>query len=164
MDATITIQELLVMILYLLGIGLLGFLVALIKNINSTVSKAKKIVERNEEEIDESLKQLPGIFENVNSITENVDAITENTASITEETKDLIKIASPEIEGIVSNANSMSEKAEHTTEKLANSIDLVTESALDTAFVIEDNLKNLSGYGQLILEIIEIIKNVIKNK
>ena len=74
MTATITIQDLLKLILYLLGIGVLGYLIILIKNV-TIVFQARRLAEKNEEEMDRVLKQLPGYSENINFISEETKAL-----------------------------------------------------------------------------------------
>lgn len=150
MTATITIQELFTFILYLLGIGLLGYLITLIRNANKLVSKARKMVEENEKEIDTSLKQLPEIIINVNSITED--------------TKELIEKVSPDVTDLIANANSITEKADSTGEKVFDAIDVVTDSVTEAAFAIEGNMRNIADYVQLLFEIIDIIRNSLKKR
>lgn len=150
MDATITVKELLTFILYILGIGLLGYLVVLIKNANKIISKARKILEENEEEIQTTLEQLPDISTNVNCISEDL--------------RELIEDISPEVTDIVTNANSITEKLDDTSDNVLGAIDVVTESVTDAALAIESNVRNAADYIQLVMDIIEIVKNAFKGK
>ena len=148
MTATITIQELLTFIIYLLGIGLLVYLIMLIKNANKLVLKARRIVEENEREIDTTLKQLPEISVNINDITEDV--------------KKLIQTVSPEVRDLITNTSSITDKLDTTSEKVFDAVDLVSDSLSKTAITIQDNVRNITDYIKLIIEIIEIIKNALK--
>lgn len=150
MDATITVKELLTFIIYILGIGLLGYLIALIKNTNKIVSKVRNIIEENQEEINTTLEQMPDISTNVNYISQDL--------------KDLVEDISPEITGLTTNANSITEKLDTTSEKVFEAVDIVSESVAETALAIEHNVRNAADYIQLIMEIIEIIKNAFKGK
>src|SRR5699024_8811704 len=114
------------------------------------VSKARKMVEENEKEIDTSLKQLPEIIINVNSITED--------------TKELIEKVSPDVTDLIANANSITEKADSTGEKVFDAIDVVTDSVTEAAFAIEGNMRNIADYVQLLFEIIDIIRNSLKKR
>ncbi|NMA48571.1 MAG: hypothetical protein GX947_02180, partial [Tissierellia bacterium] len=69
MDITLTLQDLLKLVLFLLGIGVLGYLLLLLRNINKIIGKAEEVVEANMEELDTTIKQLPSITQNVNMIT-----------------------------------------------------------------------------------------------
>ena len=150
MNATITVKELLTFILYILGIGLLGYLIALVKNTNKIVSKAKNIIEENEEEINTTLKQLPDISTNANHISKDL--------------KELLEDISPEVTGLAANANSITENLDATSEKVFNTVDIVSESISETALTIEHNVQNAADYIQLIMEIIDIVKNAFKGK
>lgn len=150
MNATITVKELLTFILYILGIGVLGYLIALVKNTNKIVSKAKNIIEENEEEIHTTLKQLPDISTNANHISKDL--------------KELLEDISPEVTGLAANANSITENLDTTSEKVFNTVDIVSESISETALTIEHNVQNAADYIQLIMEIIDIVKNAFKGK
>lgn len=150
MTATITIQELFQFILYLLGIGLLVYLIIFIKNVNSLILRAKQMVEQNEKEIDTTLKQLPGISTNVNHISGDV--------------KELIETVSPDVSDLIKSTSSITNKLDDTSEKVFDAIDLVSESVTDTAVTIKDNIRNATDYITLFIEIIDIIKNVFKNR
>ena len=68
MTANLTIQDLFKLILFLLGIGVMTYLILVLKNINKIISQAKKLTEDNMKELDTTIKQLPEITQNVNSI------------------------------------------------------------------------------------------------
>ena len=150
MDATITVKELLNFILYILAIGVLGYLIALFKNANTILSKTKKLIETNEEEIDASLKQLPDIVTNINSLSEDLS--------------ELVGEISPDIEGIAANTNSITERVDESSEILLDAVDTVSGSVAETAEHFGYNIRNAADYIELIMDIIEIIKNAFKGK
>ncbi len=150
MTATITIQELFTFILYLLGIGLLVYLILLIKNVNKLITKARQIVEENTKEIDTSLKQLPDISTNINYITKDV--------------KDLVEKTSPNLQDLMVNASSITNKLDTSSDKRFDAIDSVSDSVGHTAVTIKDNINNVTDYIVLIMDVIDIIKNALKNR
>lgn len=150
MTATLTIQDFFRLILYLLGIGALVYIIVLIKNLNNAITGIKNILNRNEKEIDTTIKQLPYIAQNINSISE--------------EAKNFVKSVSPEAEKLVSNASSLSEKLDNTSSKVFNAINEVSESICSTATTIEHNIKNANDYIELIMDIIGIIKSALNRK
>lgn len=150
MTATLTIQDLFRLILYLLGIGALVYIIVLIKNLNNAITGIKNILNRNEKEIDTTIKQLPYIAQNINSISE--------------EAKNFVKSVSPEAEKLVSNASSLSERLDNTSSKVFNAINEVSESICSTATTIEHNIKNANDYIELIMDIIGIIKSALNRK
>lgn len=147
MTATLTIQDLFTFILYILGVGVLVYLIVLIKNLNKLVSNVKDLLKSNEKEIETTLNQLPGISKNLNCISED--------------TKELLESVSPEAKNIIYNTSSISKKVDNTSDKICNTIGIVSESVSSTASTIEYNVKNVNDYIELFVEIVEIIKNVI---
>lgn len=157
MNAALTVQDLFRLILYLLGICSLMYLIIALKNISKLISKVNTIIELNEKSIDQTLKQLPLISENINSITEDTDIA--------------IKSLTPEINNLVHNINNISGKVDSitdsidsTTHKVSETFDIVTEGISDTAFVFQNNIKNIDNYIRLIIEIIEGVKNALRKR
>lgn len=150
MTATLTIQDLFKLILYLLGIGALVYFIVLIKNLNSIITNINNLLKQNEKEIDITIKQLPHISENINSISEDA--------------KKLVESVSPDAIKLVNNASSLSEKLDNTSSKVFEAIEEVSESISSTASTIEGNIKNVSDYVELIMDIIDIITSTLKRK
>lgn len=157
MNTPITIQDLFKLILFLLGIGAMSYLVLIFKHIFKLLKKINSVIEENEISLDTTLKQLPQISENINSITKSADIA--------------IKDLAPEINGLVHNINTISGKVEsitesidNTTNKVFDTFDAVSDSITDTAFAFQYNVKNINDYIQIVLEVIETIKNIIKKR
>lgn len=157
MTATLTLQDLFKFILYMLGIGVGTYLVLILKNVNKILNQARTITEANEKSIDTTIKQLPEISENINGITKEAQVV--------------LNQLTPEINGLVKNANSISgnissitENIDSTTNKVSGTIDTVSESISETALAFEYNVKNVSDYIQMFIEIIDIIKYSLKKK
>ena len=157
MTATLTVQDLFKLLLFLLGIGGLSYLILVLRNINKIITQVNLIVEDNKKNIDGTLKQLPIISENISSITKSTDI----------ELNDL----TPEINDLVSNINDISGKVgsitdsvDSTTHKVSETFDVISESISETAFAFQYNIKNIDNYIRLIVEIIEAIRNAIKKK
>ncbi|MBU5437471.1 hypothetical protein KQI42_05595 [Tissierella sp. MSJ-40] len=157
MTATLTLQDLFKFILYMLGIGVGTYLVLILKNVNKILNQARTITEANEKSIDTTIKQLPEISENINGITKEAQVV--------------LNQLTPEINGLVKNANSISgnissitENIDSTTNKVSGTIDTVSESISETALAFEYNVKNVSDYIQMFIEIIDIIKHSLKKK
>jgi methyl-accepting chemotaxis protein len=155
MDVALTLQDLLKLILFLLGIGTLGYLMMILKNINKTVSQAQKILETNAEEIDITVKQLPEITANINKLTD--------------ETTKLITEVSPDVSGVIHNVNGITAKVDDlaglvdkTGETLGETVELLTDTIAETALSFQFNAKNVTNYIEIAKEIIEIVKNTLK--
>jgi uncharacterized protein YoxC len=72
MNTQITLGQLIITILVIIG-GVLGiYLVMLVYQLFRTVQKVNSILDSNKENIDSTMKSIPGIVENVNIITGSV--------------------------------------------------------------------------------------------
>ncbi|WP_313758413.1 hypothetical protein [Tissierella sp.] len=157
MTATLTVQDLFKLILFLLGIGGLTYLILVLRNISKLITQVSLIIEGNKKDIDVTLKQLPIISENISSITKSTDIA--------------LKDLTPEINNLVSNINDISGKVgsitdsvDSTTHKVSETFDVISDSISETAFAFQYNVKNIDNYIRLIVEIIETIRNAIKKK
>ncbi|MDY0235134.1 MAG: hypothetical protein RBR71_03860 [Gudongella sp.] len=162
MDITLTLQDLLKLILFLLGIGVLGYLLLLLRNINKIIGKAEEVIEANMNEIDITIKQLPDITQNVNSITG--------------EANKLIANITPDVEGMVKNVNGITSKVDRlagvaddvanvidsTGQKVGSTVDVLTDTIAETALAFQFNAKNVTSYIELIKEIVEIVRDSLK--
>ncbi|WP_353095218.1 hypothetical protein [Tissierella praeacuta] len=157
MTATLTVQDLFKLILFLLGIGGLTYLILVLRNISKLITQINFIMESNKENIDGTFKQLPSISENISSITKSTDMA--------------LKDLTPEINNLVSNINDISGKVDSitdsidsTTHKVSETFDVVSDSISETAYAFQYNVKNIDNYIKLVVDIIEAIRNIIKKK
>ncbi len=155
MGATLTVQDLFKLILFLLGIGALIYLILILNNLNKILKTARETIESNKNEIDITIKQLPGISQNVNAITK--------------ETKIAIENIEPELSELLHNVNSISSKAEEivgiiddTTQKVGDTVFIVSDSISQTADSFRFNVKNINDYMEIIKEVFEFIKKAIQ--
>lgn len=157
MEANLTINDLFTIVLFIVGIGAGIFLILVLSKVNKILGQAKDMIESNINEIDTTIKQLPGISYNINEITK--------------ETKQTISELTPEISGLIRNVYSISDQAsaitntvKGTTEKVSHTVDDVTNSLTDTALAFQYGSKTLTDYINIIMEVFEAIKNMINNK
>ena len=148
MTATLTIQDLFKMILYLLGAGVLVYLIVFIKNLNNLINKVKELLLINQKEIDQTLKELP--------------IISDNLSTITGATKELLDNVGPDVENIISNTNSISDSLSNASSNVTDVVNVVSDSVTTTADTLKNNVANINEYIELIIEIIGIIKDGIK--
>lgn len=154
MEISLTINDLLKILLYAVGIGALGYLIIVLKNVAQILKKISGIVEDNEESINATIKEVPEISVNVNSITRSADMA--------------IKEMTPDINGIVKNANgittkigSLTDTVEQTALKALDTADITVDAIADAAYSIKFNVKNINDYIQIIGDVIERIKDII---
>lgn len=155
MDVTLTLQDLLKLILFLLGIGVLGYLLLILRNVNKAIGQTQRLLEENTEELDSTIKQLPEITTNINKLTS--------------ETTKLVSEMSPDISGVVHNVNGITSKiddianiVDKTGHTVEDTVELLTDTIADTALAFQFNAKNVTSYIEIIKEIIEIVRSSLK--
>lgn len=155
MGATLTVQDLFKLILFLLGIGALTYLIMILNNFNKILKTARETVEANQKEIDLTIKQLPEISVNVNAITK--------------ETKIALENIEPELSGLLKNVNSISNRVEgiagvidDTTHKVGDTVFNVSDSISETADAFRFNARNVNEYLEIIREVFDFIKMAIQ--
>lgn len=144
MSTTITLEELMLFILFLLAVGLGIFLILAIKNIVGILKKVNKIVDDNEKSINTILKEAPIILDNVNKITGDV--------------QETIEAVTPSITHIVKNVDVISTDVTETVEKITYTVDVVGESIEETADMLRDS--KVSSYLNMIVEIAAVLKGI----
>lgn len=100
MNATITVGELLVVLMSILGVGVLAYLVILLIKVNETLKNIQGIVHRNEKHLDETLERIPRVLENVEGITDNVNKSMVHVQSTIENVSDVSDYVTDMVEGI----------------------------------------------------------------
>ena len=155
MNASLTIQDLFQLILFLLGIGVGTYLILVLNNVNKLLGQARVLAKANYNEIDTTIKQLPEISENINAITREAKTT-------------LIKLT-PEVDSLLHNINSISGKVEgitnildDTTQKVGDTVGLVSDSISETALAFKFNAKNVTEYLAILREILEIARRTLK--
>ena len=146
MDVTITLEQLMLFILFLVAIGLGVVLIMAIMNVVGILKKVNKIVDDNEKSINTMLKEAPIIMDNVNKLTEDV-----------QETVDTL---TPSITHIVQNVDTISTDVTQTVEKVTYTVDIVGESIEETADMLKDSKKSIANYLNMIMEIAAVLKGI----
>lgn len=100
MNATITVGELLVVLMSILGVGVLGYLVVLLMKVNETLKSIQGLVHRNEKHLDETLELIPRVLENVEGITDNVNKSMGHVQSTIENVSEVSDYVHDMVEGI----------------------------------------------------------------
>ncbi|WFA09436.1 hypothetical protein [Tissierella sp. Yu-01] len=155
MSANLTVQDLFTLILFLMGIGVLVYLILVLNKVNKILGQARDIASANIKEIDTTIKQLPEISQNINAITK--------------ETKETLETLQPEVNSLVQNINSISCKVnditnviDETTHKVGDTVVVVSDSISDTAEAFQLNAKNITEYIAIIKEIFNMIKKALQ--
>lgn len=164
METAITLHDLLKIILYLSGAGALIYLALVLKNILSIVSKLNITLEKHQQEIDDTLEQMP-------IITENASEISKNAATISRKASEIIVTTKPEIEKLVTTVGDVAETVDGLTKSVDKSTISVMNMVVDVSEAVSDTAKNISlnannviDYFYIFKEILESLKEVFLRK
>ena len=146
MNTSITLEQLMVFILFLLAIGLGIFLILAIKNIVDILKKVNGIVDDNEKSINTILKEAPIILDNVNKITADVQETVEHVT--------------PSITNIVQNVDNISTDVTTTVDNVTHTVDVVGESVEETVEMLKDSTNTIANYLNIIIEVAAVLKGV----
>jgi len=100
MNATITVGELLIVLMSIMGVGVLAYLLMLLIRMNDTLKSIQQIVSKNEKHLDESLERIPRVLEHVEGITKHVDQSMVHVQSAIENVSDVTDYVTDMVEGI----------------------------------------------------------------
>lgn len=150
MNMTLTLEELLIFIVYLLGIGLGVFLIIAIKNIVGILKRINGLLDENQESINSILQETPLIMENVNKITADVE--------------DSIKTLKPSVTNIVKNVDTISDDVTETIDKVTYTVDVVGESIEDTVDSLKNHKGTIVNYLNMFLDISKILKSLLSKR
>lgn len=157
MDAPMTYEGLLKLILYVFGIGALFFLILFLRNLAKIMGNLNSMIESTREPMNETMERLPRLMKNAEEISET--------------TNQLMVDLKPNVQSITSNVSQMTEKmgalsttVESTVQKAADTIDVVSGSIADTAYAFSSNVNTIDKYIAIGLEVLDQIKNFIKRK
>ncbi|SDY25172.1 DUF948 domain-containing protein [Tindallia californiensis] len=100
MGATVTVGELLIVLIALLGVGALVYLLMALIKINDALKNIQAVVYKNEKHIDESLERIPRVLENVEGITAHVNQSMEHVQSTVENVTEMTDYVADVVQGI----------------------------------------------------------------
>lgn len=155
MSEPITYEGLLKFILLLSGIGVLVFLMLLIRNFVKITGNINKLFEENQNELDKTLKSLPVLTKNLQDISDHANVI------VSQIEPDVSKITS-NVADITTKFGAVSSAVESTALKAADTIDVVSGSISDTAYAFSSNVNSIDKYIAIVLEVLDQIKVFLK--
>ena len=164
MDTMINLHDLLRFLLYLAGIGALVFLMITLKNVAGILKVVKTKLETHEAVIDDTMQKLP-------TITDNVTIISSNASRLTTDATEMVEVVKPEVEKIAvtvgdvtGTVDSVARTVDQTSLKLKNTADVVSDSISDTAKTISFNANNVVDYFDIMREVLEGLRDVLRTR
>lgn len=103
-DATITWGDLFSVVLFILGIGVLFYLLLAIANLVGILKNVRRTLDKNKDNIDNTLEKLPEITDNVAKVTdilkdemEAIQSVIDNVGKISNSAKDTVEVFKKDI-------------------------------------------------------------------
>lgn len=169
MEITISINEIMIFLLMLAGIGALVYLLLLFKKATEVLTIAKDLINNRKKEIDRTIAQLPEIMDNVNTITAKSTILVDNIDEMVVNSKDNIEgiIASAnsslsDINRITETANSVVYRVGNTAETAVDSVDSFANNIADISRMFGSNKDNLIDYIYIIKDFIEELRRILR--
>ncbi|MDO5037817.1 MAG: hypothetical protein Q4E37_05905 [Tissierellia bacterium] len=164
MDATITLKDLLLILLYIAGIGALVYLALTLKNVFQLIKSINGKLKEHEVVIDDTLRKIP-------SLTDDATIIASNASKLTTDATELVEVVKPEVEKVaitVGNASATVDDVvrtvDETSNKLSQTVNTVSDSLNYTAKTISLNTDNIFDYFYILREVLLAMGEFIKRK
>ncbi|MCD1146703.1 hypothetical protein LQU94_01055 [Peptoniphilus sp. KCTC 25270] len=164
MNITITLHDLLRILLYLAGIGALVYLALVLKNVVGILKSLRTKLDEHEAVIDDTFKKLP-------TITDNVTVISTNASRLTTDATEMVEVVKPEVEriavtvgGVTDTVDDIARSVDETTLRLTSTAAVVSDSINDTARTISFNANNIVDYFYILREVLEALRDVIRTR
>lgn len=164
MDTTITLNDLLRIILYLSGTGALIFLALALKNLVKITGLIKETLVENQPVIDGVIKKLPELTDNANEISLNANRISADTADMLKDIKPEVERLMVTVGGVSDTVQGLTHTIDTTTLKLTDTVSDITDSISDTAKTISFNANNIIDYFYILREVLEALRDVFLKK
>ena len=164
MGATITLEDLLRIILYLAGAGALIFLALVLKKVLGILGKVQEIVEKNQYVIDDTMKKIPAISDDAIKITANVSSISSEANELLTNVKPEVEKLAQSVGGVSNTVNNVTRNLDLAADKVTGAVSNVTDTVNDTAKTIHLNANNVVDYFYILKEVIEVIKTTLFGK
>lgn len=169
MEITISINEIMIFLLALAGIGALVYLLLLFKKATEVLSIAKDLINNRKTELDKTIASLPEIMENVNTITAKSTLLVDNIDDMVTNSKDNIEgiISSAnsslsDINRITETANSVVYRVGSTAETAVDSVDSIASNIADVSRLFGNNKDNLIDYIYILKDFIEELRRILR--
>lgn len=145
---TINIRLIADIILLLVGIIAIIFLALFLKNAIGLVKSIQKIVDKNEDNLDNVINKLPALVDQANILVDNVNGL----------------VSDPNLKMAISNANLAISNVSDITVDVKDTVNYFGESVVDTTDTFGEGIASINDYASLIMDVADIVRNVIAGR
>lgn len=164
MNQVFTLHDFLSFALYLAGILVLVALFIALLNVVKILKGVSEIVEKNQGEIDHTIKTIPSIVDNANEISKSVSVISTDAKSLVSDMKPEVEKIITTVGGVTDTVNLVTRQVDDTSLKVSNTINNISDTIGDTARTVRLNADNAIDYFYIIKEVLLSLKEVFLGK
>ena len=135
-------------ILTIVGIVALIFLIMTLSNANKLVKSFQGILEKNEDNLDDVINKLPSVVDQANTLVNNINTIVQD----------------PNLRMAIAKANDTMTNVSSISDDIRDTVNYVGVTAVDSIDTVNAGISSVSDYSSLIMDVIDIVKNVISGK
>ena len=135
-------------ILVLVGIIAIVFLAMFLKKASGLVQYIQKIVDKNEDNLDNVINKLPNLVDQANILVENVNGL----------------VSDPNLKMAISNANLAISNVSDITVDIKDTVNYFGESVIDTTDTFGEGIASINDYASLIMDVFDIVRSVISGR
>ncbi|MDO5715466.1 MAG: hypothetical protein Q4P25_02695 [Tissierellia bacterium] len=160
MSVTFTLHDLLSFVLFLAGIAALVALFMVLLKVAKILGKVNDLIEKNQGEIDHTIKTIPALVDNAKDISGNVNIISADATHLVQEVKPEIEKVMGAVGSVSDTVNGITRRVDDTTERVACSVNYVSDTVSDAAKTITLNADNAMDYFYIVREVVAALKDV----
>lgn len=166
---TISLSEVLFIILAIAGLVVLVFFALLLKSLLRLVKKVNEVVDEKQAQIDHVINELPVLMNNVNDISNRasilVDDVNEIVIRSKPEVDKIVRAVSTTMEDVnrvSAMATNLAARAEYTADNVGNSVTSFTDNLLDLTSFVSYNKDNLIDYVYIFKDFFDEVRRIIR--
>lgn len=145
---TINLRLIADIILLVVGIIAIVFLALFFKNATGLVKSIQKVVDKNEDNLDNVINKLPELIDQANILVDNVNGL----------------VSDPNLKMAISNANLAISNVSDITVDIKDTVNYLGESVVDTTDTFGEGMASINDYASLIMDVFDIVRNVIAGR
>ena len=135
-------------ILTRVGIVALVFLIKTLASVNKLVGSVQEVLDKNADNLDDVIEKLPGVVDQANSLVANVNTVVQD----------------PNLRMAIAKANDTMTNVNSITDDIRDTVNYVGETAVDSIDTVGAGIASVGDYSSLIMDVIDIVRNVISGR
>ncbi|MGO3018301.1 MAG: DUF948 domain-containing protein [Anaerococcus sp.] len=145
---TINLELIADAILFIVAVVAIIFLISFLKKASQLVKSINDIVDKNSNNIDNTIDKLPGLLDEANKLVDNVNDI----------------VNDPNLKMAISKANDTMTNVNLISEDVKDTVNYFGETAIVGADSFGEGIASVTDYATMIRDVVDIVKDVIAGR